>query len=77
MTVYFNPLEKACKSITGAISQTDTVHFNVFLLKNEVKEVSNLPEAVDCRFPEQNAFLHINVHFESPFPFLKIIAQMN
>ena len=59
MTVYYNPLDKACKNITGAIAQNDTLQFNVFLLQNE-KEELRTPEIGECRSPEKNAFLHIN-----------------
>ena len=33
MNVYFNPLDKACKSITGGVRQGDKLQFNIFYLK--------------------------------------------
>ncbi len=55
--IYFDPLDTACKSITGAICQNETVQFNLFLLKeNENKAIT----AEHCLSPDFNAVLHLN-----------------
>ncbi len=59
--IYFNPLDCACKNITGAISQKETVHFHLFYLKKE----SDLPLNFSineelCTKPTQSATLHLN-----------------
>ena len=55
--IYFDPLDIACKSITGAISQNNTVQFNLFLLKSSA---SNGITAENCLAPDYNATLHLN-----------------
>lgn len=60
--IYFNPLEKTCKSIIGAIAQGKKLQFNVFYLKKEQKDelIGVLPEKEDCAFPKENAYIHVN-----------------
>ncbi len=65
--IYFNPLDTACKSITGAIKRGEILQFNVFCLQDEptYKNYSELnllqtPLKDECIFPTKNLFLHIN-----------------
>lgn len=63
INVYFNPLDKACKTITGGVKQGDVIQFNIFLLKNETDEetvIYNRPEKSECKKPLVNAVLHLN-----------------
>lgn len=55
--IYFDPLNIACKSITGAICQNERVEFNLFLLKSHEK---NGVTARNCLTPDFNAALHLN-----------------
>ncbi len=59
--IYFNPLDCACKNITGAISQNETLQLNLFYLKKEsnLSLTSTVCEA-DCTRPTQSARLHLN-----------------
>lgn len=70
MHVYFNPLDTACKNITGAIGQGETLRLNVFLIRSKdergnarspfrLAEVST-PRREDCVSPDFNAELLIN-----------------
>ncbi|MBQ8685141.1 MAG: glycoside hydrolase family 13 protein [Clostridia bacterium] len=61
MYIYYNPLDKACKSVTGAIMQAEEVRFNLFLLKEKREDhrVAS-PKSEDCVSPQQNAFLLLN-----------------
>ena len=34
LKIYYNPLDTACKSVIGAVSQNETLRFNVFLKNN-------------------------------------------
>lgn len=38
MNIYFNPLDTACKSITGGIYREEELHLNLFLLREEYAE---------------------------------------
>ena len=60
--IYFNSLEKACKSVIGAIAQGTKLQFNVFYLKKEQKDelIGALPEKEDCTFPKEDAYIHVN-----------------
>ena len=62
MQIYFNPLDKACKSVIGAVSQGKRIQFNIFCL-NEPKSHDNerqTPTAEECFTPTQNAILSLN-----------------
>lgn len=62
MQIYFNPLDKACKSVIGAVSQGKRIQFNIFCL-NEPKTRENerqTPTAKECITPTQNAILFLN-----------------
>ena len=62
-TIYYNPLDKACKSVTGAIKERENLRFNLFLLKDNAQDLSyalQTPNIKDCETPNKNAFLHIN-----------------
>ena len=70
MQIYFNPLDQACKNITGAIKQGDILQFNLFLIKDEAKIEGNYgekgtfyaeaPQFEHCDEPNDNAFLRLN-----------------
>lgn len=70
ISIYFNPLDTACKNLTGAIKQGDLLQLNIFLLKdqekitswseNQSKFAANAPSLSDCVAPSQNAFLRFN-----------------
>lgn len=74
MHVYFNPLDIACKNITGAIKKGDILQLNVFLLKSKpwttwgstaLTESLQTPNEEDCTAPENDAFLLFNRDGES------------
>ena len=74
--IYFNPLDRACKTVTGAVKQGQPLQLNVFLLKNDAKtnELGFVtPKAVDCLAPDFDAFLSFNRDGESAqsFPMQK------
>lgn len=69
ISIYYNPLETACKSKTGAIQQGELLQLNIFLLKNgrtitpwignrEFK--AQAPTLEECQPPTQNAYLRLN-----------------
>ena len=70
ISIYFNPLDSACKNITGAIKKGDLLQLNIFLLKEEstltpwVKNKTDFslktPNEEDCKRPSANAFLRFN-----------------
>ena len=67
ISIYFNPLDIACKSITGGIKQGEKLQLNLFLLENREKLRCNIPNynfktpcESDCIPPTQNAFLRLN-----------------
>ncbi len=64
-TVYFNPLDTACKNKIGAVKTGEELQFNVFLLKYEYKcgwgnriptDALRTPREEDCQYPEHDAF---------------------
>ena len=66
LKIYYNPLDTACKSVIGAVSQNETVRFNVFLRNpnNEMlwqasyqTETRETPLKENCLAPSNNAFL--------------------
>ena len=74
--IYFNPLDRACKNITGAVKQGQSLQLNVFLLKNDIKinEFGFItPKEGDCLAPNHDAFLSFNRDGESAqsFPMQK------
>ena len=61
--IYFNPLNRACKNVTGAVKQGQALQLNVFLLKNDVKTDEFgifTPKEADCLAPDYDAFLSFN-----------------
>ena len=61
--IYFNPLNRACKNVTGAVKQGQALQLNVFLLKNDVKTDEFglfTPKEADCLAPDCDAFLSFN-----------------
>ena len=72
ISIYFNPLDNACKSIIGGIKQGEELQFNLFLLKNRERVHCGIPNynfktpsKGDCIEPSQNAFLRIKRDGES------------
>ena len=68
--IYFNPLDRACKSIVGAVGQGELLRFNLFLQKDMGQasaaytvmgmEALRTPLEETCRGTEQKAFLQLN-----------------
>ena len=68
--IYYNPLDKACKNLTGAIRQGELLQLNVYQLKDETQDVRlnscitsdilQTPSKEECQSPKQKAFLHLN-----------------
>ena len=72
LSIYFNPLDSACKSVIGGVKEGETLQLNLFLLKNNSVKSERLvdfnfqtPSREDCLHPEQNAFLRLNRDGES------------
>lgn len=47
MHIYFDPLDQACKTVTGAAEQGQEIQFNLYLLQNEA---TNTEEAISPSF---------------------------
>ena len=70
LEIYFNPLDKACKSITGAVRQNEVFTLNIFNLypkANAVKFNNTMginalktPSKEECISPTETAYLHLN-----------------
>jgi len=67
ISIYFNPLDTACKNIIGGIKRGETLELNVFLLKNKEpipkKHLFSFhaeqPSREECCTPTQEAFLRL------------------
>lgn len=65
-TIYFNPLDTACKSIVGGIKEGELLQLNLYSLAQEQKLGQakpfrfDMPSLDECTFPAENAFLRIN-----------------
>ena len=68
--IYFNPLDVACKTVTGGIKEGEKVQFNVFLL-NETADFTSYdeknggysaetPKLEDCTKSQNHAFFRLN-----------------
>ncbi len=69
--IYFNPLDRACKSITGAVKQGTSFQLNVFLLKeNAFSSDLHVPSESECQTPNKNAYLSLNRDGEEAEEFL-------
>lgn len=76
ISIYFNPLDKACKNIVGGIQTGDLLQLNIFLLKkehgvtpwgeNKTSFKGETPIKDDCKSPDKNAFLRLNHDGETP-----------
>ena len=70
MQIYFNPLDRACKSTLGAVCRDEKLQLNLFLLKNDMDFLpynektgefqAKTPAIEDCAAPKQDAFLRLN-----------------
>ena len=68
ISIYFNPLDTACKNIIGGVKKGETLELNVFLLKKEPNNSpkhgfffsAKQPSRAECCTPMQNAFLRLN-----------------
>ncbi len=68
ISIYFNPLDTACKNIIGGVKKGDALELNVFLLKKEQTSLpkqcfsfsAKQPTLEECCPPMQNAFLRLN-----------------
>jgi len=65
MYVYFNPLDTACKNLTGAVKTGEELQFNVFSLKNDhphgwgnriPTDALHTPSEEECQKPQLDAF---------------------
>lgn len=71
-SIYFNPLDTACKNVTGALKEGDTLKLTLFYLKETAIHPSvtasdhicvenfQTPNKNDCIPPEGQAYLHLN-----------------
>ena len=66
MNVYFNPLDRACKSVTGALRRGNKIQWNIFLTKEFTQST---PQKSDCVFGEKNAYLIFNKDGQAPATF--------
>ena len=76
ISIYFNPLDKACKNVVGAVREGDLLQLNIFLLKkdrtitpwgeNKTYFKSETPTQSACKSPDKNAFLRLNHDGETP-----------
>ncbi len=68
MHVYFNPLDKACKSVLGAVEQGEKLVLNLFCLRNETRFFNEktgefrakTPSESEYTAPKERAFLRLN-----------------
>ena len=69
ISIYFNPLDPACKNVIGGVKQGDLLQLNVFLLKKDegaenhttsFLQKMQTPTRNMCYAPTQNAFLRLN-----------------
>lgn len=70
ISIYFNPLDTACKNTIGAIREGDLLQLNIFLLKNSPTSKpwsvnksefsAHTPQLNDCTKPSLNAYLRLN-----------------
>ena len=60
--IYFNPLDTACKNVTGGVKEGELLTLNLFFLKSRCEKIPShfKPEETDCCTPPQNAFLCLN-----------------
>ena len=61
--IYFDPLNKACKNIIGAVKEGECLSFNVFNVKNSIDLSNNLQQILKMEYferPNQPAFFHIH-----------------
>ena len=72
MSIYFNPLDTACKSSIGGIKVGELLQLSLYWLKpsNKCSGATkrfhfNTPDPLDCLEPNQKAFLRINRDGES------------
>lgn len=76
ISIYFNPLDKACKNIVGGIQTGDLLQLNIFLLnkegsvtpwgENKTSFKGETPKKDACKSPDKNAFLRLNRDGETP-----------
>lgn len=76
ISIYFNPLDKACKNIVGGIQTGDLLQLNIFLLnkegsvtpwgENRTSFKGETPKKDACKSPDKNAFLRLNRDGETP-----------
>ncbi len=70
MQIYFNPLDIACKSFQGGISQGEKLQLNLFHIREERDYIAynektgefsaKTPNVGECSPPKQRAFLRLN-----------------
>lgn len=73
INIYYDPLDVACKSITGGVRQGERLSFHIFSLKSAnttTGDVANTPALEDCGKVEDNAYLHLRRDGEEKETFL-------
>ena len=62
--IYYNPLNRACKNIVGAVAEGEKIQLNLFYIHHNsifnIEQTTQLPSRSDCSSPQMNAFLQIN-----------------
>lgn len=75
MNIYFNPLDRSCKNVTGAVKQGDKLQLNIFLLQKDMHfNVINGKEDVvkeeNCIASEKRGWFHLQKDGENIESFL-------
>jgi len=75
ISIYYNPLDTACKSIVGGVKVGDSVQFNVFSLKNTPSKIfpklaegifnAQTPNENDCVPCNKKAYFRLNADGEA------------
>lgn len=70
--IYFDPLNKACKNIIGAVKEGEKLSFNLYNIKNDVSLLKDI-KLDQCEQPNHNAFFNIHKDNEeiASFPMLE------
>jgi glycosidase len=73
-SIYYNPLDKACKSVIGAVKENEKVTFHIFSLRSVDNERGAIrfktPNEEECITPTLDAYLLLNRDGENPESFL-------
>ena len=74
ISIYYNPLDPACKNLIGGIKQGELLELNIYLLKKSTRITpwtantsdfnAKTPTKEECMEPKKNAFLRLNLDGE-------------